>query len=527
MHAREPSTMGKEVELKFEVPPGGARHLASMPGLRRNGGPAQEKNLVSVYFDTPKHALRKNGLSLRVRHIGNKRVQTIKANGGSAVGLFSRGEWENSITSDTPDLHAARHSPLDSLLTRKLKRALAPVFETRVHRTVLPLDDGDGRIELTLDRGQVRRGRKSAPINEVELELKRGTPADLFRVARDLTGRVPARLSVRSKADRGYDLLADKPVGAAARAEKILLSPRLSTADALRAVAAASLRQVAANEPAVSARDPEGVHQMRVGLRRLRAAISLFGALLDDPQTERIKRELKWLTNELGPARELDVYVAGNIRPLRRELERKPRRLSPRRGLRELEKELEARRSRAFDRARKAVASERYRALVLDTLHWLESGDWATSGGKLARARRNRSALAFAREELGPRMNKASKKAKRLADLDPRQRHKVRIAIKKLRYAGNFFESLFTRRKAAKRFRRFERRLKDLQNRLGALNDIAVHQQIARDLSGENGQKRALAVGMVARREQSRSAPLRAAAIEAADKFRHARPYWA
>jgi inorganic triphosphatase YgiF len=464
-------------------------------------------------------------LSLRVRHIGNKRVQTIKAIGGS--GLFSRGEWENPITSDTPDLRAARHSPLDSLLTRKLKRALAPVFETRVHRTVLPLDDGAGRIELTLDRGQVRGGRKSAPINELELELKRGKPADLFRVARDLTSGVPARLSVRSKADRGYDLLADRAVGAAAKAEKIQFSPRLSTADALRAIAAASLRQVAANEPAVSARAPEGIHQMRVGLRRLRAAISLFGALLDDPQTERIKRELKWLTDELGPARDLDVYVAGNIRPLRRELERKPRRLPPKRGLRELEKELEARRSRAFDQARRAVASERYRALVLDALRWLESGDWTTSGGKPGRARRNRSALAFAREEIGRRVRKASKKARRLADLDPRQRHKVRIAIKKLRYAGNFFESLFPGRKTAKRLRRFERRLKNLQDRLGALNDIAVHQRLARDLAGENGQKRALTVGVLAGREQSRIAPLRAAAIDAADKFRHARPYWA
>src|ERR1700716_3531199 len=134
-------TMGKEVELKFEVPPGVARHLASLPALHRNGGLAQENNLVSVYFDTPKHKLRKNGLSLRVRHIGNKRLETIKANGNSGAGLFSRDEWEKSIESDTPDLRGARHSPLGALLTKKLKRALKPVFETRVHRTVLPLED--------------------------------------------------------------------------------------------------------------------------------------------------------------------------------------------------------------------------------------------------------------------------------------------------------------------------------------------------------------------------------------------------
>jgi inorganic triphosphatase YgiF len=518
--------MGKEVELKFEVPPGVARHLASLPALHRNGGPAQENNLVSVYFDTPKHKLRKNGLSLRVRHIGNKRLETIKANGNSGAGLFSRDEWEKSIESDTPDLRGARHSPLGALLTKKLKRALKPVFETRVHRTVLPLEDGGSRIEVTLDRGQVRHGRKSAPINEVELELKRGKPADLFRVARDLTRRVPARLSVRSKADRGYDLVAHKPVAAAAKGEKIALPPDVSTADALRAIAAASLRQVVANEPAVRAGDPEGIHQMRVGLRRLRAAISLFGDLLDDPQTKRIKRELKWLTDELGPARDLDVYIRSSIRPLRRELQSKSPELPPKPGLQELEKGLEARRARAFNQARKAVGSERYRALMLDTLRWLESGDWATCGDKDARARRERSARAFAREEIGRRVKKAREKAKHLADLDPRQRHKLRIAIKKLRYAGDFFESLFLRRKAAKRLRRFEGRLKKLQDRLGALNDIAVHQRLARDLAGENGRKRALTVGVVAGREQCRIEPLRAAAVKAADKFRRARPYW-
>ena len=83
--------MGHEVELKLEVPPKTIGALKRMRSLRRGNGHARDKELVSVYFDTPKHALRKNGLSLRVRHIGNKRVQTIKANGGSGVGLFTRG----------------------------------------------------------------------------------------------------------------------------------------------------------------------------------------------------------------------------------------------------------------------------------------------------------------------------------------------------------------------------------------------------------------------------------------------------
>src|ERR1051325_6903209 len=298
--------MGHEVELKLEVPAKTIGTLKRMRALGRNGH-ARDKNLVSIYFDTAKHKLRKHGMSLRVRHIGQARVQTVKANGQSAAGLFERREWEAPIASDTPDLRATRHTALDHLNGKKLALGLKPVFETRVHRTVVPLRRNGSHIELTLDQGQVRLGRKSAPISEVELELKRGHAADLFAVARDLTGRVPARLAVRSKADRGYALVDDQPI-AAVRQHAIILDPRMSAGEAFRAIALGCLHHAAANESAVRERDAEGVHQMRVGLRRLRAAIALFSDLLDDEEPARLKGELKWLTGELGPARDLDVY---------------------------------------------------------------------------------------------------------------------------------------------------------------------------------------------------------------------------
>jgi triphosphatase len=511
--------MSKEVELKLEVPPRAIGRLKRLRTLHRNGR-AQEKDLVSVYFDTAEHELRRQGVSLRVRHIGDKRVQTVKANGQSAAGLFSRSEWEKPIDRDTPDLSAAR-AALNGLMSKKLARALKPVFETQVHRTVLPLNDGSSRIELTLDQGQVRLGRKSAPISEVELELKRGQPADLFALARKLAEEVPARSAVRSKADRGYALVGDEPV-TAVRAPDIRLDPKMSSGAAFHAIATGCLHHLAANEPAVRAQDSEGVHQMRVGLRRLRAAMAVFSDLLDDDETARIKSELKWLTGELGPARDLDVYVTGNIKPLQRTLPDK-------RGLESLQSDLDARRSDAFARARKAVESARYRALVLDTLGWIEGGEWTTSDDQLIKAQRRRNAADFAREELGRRLKKVTKKAKRLTTLDARQRHKLRIGIKKLRYAGEFFAALFSGRKAPKRLRRFEKELKRLQDSLGALNDIAVHERLAGKYVGRRGRRRqrAFAIGVVSGREQSRVDPLRAAAKKAADRFADVRPFWA
>ena len=512
--------MRREVELKLEVPPRAIGRLKRLRALHRNGR-TQEKDLVSVYFDTAEHTLRRHGMSLRVRHIGDKRVQTVKANGHCAAGLFSRSEWEKRIDGDTPDLRAASRTALGAVMSRKLARALKPVFETQVHRTVVPLNGGASRIELTLDRGEVRLGRKSAPISEVELELKRGRPADLFAVARKVAATVPARFALRSKADRGY-ALADGEPAAAVRAQEITLDPAMSTGAAFHAIALGCLHHLAANEPAVRGQHAEGVHQMRVGLRRLRAAIAVFADLLDDDETPRIKAELKWLTGELGPARDLDVYLTGNIKPLQRTLPGK-------RGLEALQGDLDANRSAAFARASRAVESARYRALVLDTLGWIEGGTWTASDDELIKARRRRSACDFAREELTRRLRKVSRKAKRLGKLDARRRHKLRIGIKKLRYAGDFFATLFAGRKAKKRLRRFARELKRLQDRLGALNDIAVHQRLAGKYVGGRGRRRqrAFAIGLVSGREQSRIDPLREAAAQAADRFAQVRPFWA
>jgi triphosphatase len=512
--------MGQEVELKLEVPPQAIGKLKRTRALGHGNGQAREKELVSVYFDTADNKLHKHGISLRVRHIGDKRVQTVKANEGSAAGFLERGEWEAPIKSDTPDLRALRRTALAGLLTKKLAHALKPVFETRIRRTVHPLERRGSRIELALDQGEVRWGRKSAPINEVELELKRGRPADLFSVERDLAKRVPARLAVRSKADRGYDLLGAQPI-AAVRAPKIALAPRMSTGEAFHAIALGCLYHIAANDPAVRAQDAEGVHQMRVGLRRLRAAIAVFFELLDDEETARIKTELKWLTGELGPARDLDVYVTGYLKPLQRTL-------PDARGLDALEKDLDARRARAFARAQQAVESARYRTLVLDTLAWIEDGRWMTTDDELIAALRRRNATDFARDELARRVQRVSKRASKLARLDACRRHKLRIAIKKLRYASEFFATLFDNRKARKRLRRFELLLKKLQDCLGALNDIAIHQKIADEVVGchDAGQQLAFAIGLVSGLEQSRIEPLREAAMRAADRFVDLRPFW-
>src|SRR5262249_60536796 len=94
------------------------------------------------------------------------------------------------------------------------------------------------------------------------------------------------------------------------------LTPDCSRQAAFQAIARACLRQLVANQPATLGGDPEGLHQMRVALRRLRAAVSLFADMLLAPQTEEMKTQFKWITQELGPARELDVFIKRVVRPV-------------------------------------------------------------------------------------------------------------------------------------------------------------------------------------------------------------------
>jgi triphosphatase len=109
--------MGKEIELKLEVPPQELRRLKGWRTLSRTG--AGEQDLASVYFDTPKHKLGRNGISLRIRRNSEKRLQTVKSQ--CADGSFRRGEWENEITGDVPDLRKVQGTALEPLLTKKLK----------------------------------------------------------------------------------------------------------------------------------------------------------------------------------------------------------------------------------------------------------------------------------------------------------------------------------------------------------------------------------------------------------------------
>ena len=443
----------REIELKLGVEQGCSEGLLRHPLL--DEGPDKIAEQVSIYYDTPDQALRSAGFSLRVREAGGRYVQTVKQSAGTSAGLFDRPEWEQETPSFEPDLKAAAATPLGPLLGKKERKRLAALIRVEARRSTWNIEHSGSLVELTLDEGTVAGGDASQPIVELELELKQGEPAALFALARDLADAAPLRLGVLTKAERGYRL-SDGSAGKAVKSEPIELRPDMTAGEGFAAIAFACLRQFRLNEPLVAeARDPSALHQARVAMRRLRSAFSLFRPVIADDGYEYLREEVRWFTNQLGDARNLDVL-----------LKRFDKTGKAPAGKR-LKKTLLEEREAAYGQVLSALGSERLRRLLLDLSAWIETGAWRSDN-----AFAQLPLPEFANRQLDKRWRKVRKGGRRLADLDPETRHRLRIEVKKLRYAIEFLASLASGENARATQKRFVSALADMQEELGELNDV-------------------------------------------------------
>ena len=482
---------GQEVELKFACGPDDlAAVLAAAPA-----GDDDTAELVSVYFDTADLDLQKAGASLRVRESKGRRVQTLKRGDGLA-----REEHEAPIEGLAPD---PKLGPLARLTPDSAR--LKPVFNVRVVRRQRRLTYDGAEIELALDQGEVVAARRSSPICELELELKDGAPAALFSLARELSKAAPLYLSFESKAARGQALVAGE-AGAARHSRDVRLTGQETVAAAFQVIARAALAQMAANAALLRERPtPEAVHQLRVGTRRLRSAIATFGEVLTDPELARLKAELRWLSRACDRIRNLDVYAEA-LATAKGDLE------GP--GLAALHKALSTARSRARREVAAVAGSARFRALLLDVTGWVEAGAWREGA-------EGRAPIGpFARDALDHRRKTTLKRGRRMDEADDEGLHELRIAAKKLRYAGDAFASLYGK----KREKAFTGRLKRLQTELGELNDIATAAPLVESLP--LGADAALVAGeQLGERRAKRKTLLRRAA-KAFAKLADAEPFW-
>lgn len=442
-----------ETELKLIVDEAAIDRLLADPGLFVGRA---ETRQVSTYHDTEVHALAAAGLSLRVRAIGARRVQTVKAEQATMASLFARAEWERDIAGDVPE-------PDDVIeaLGGAVPGPLVPRFRTEVQRVKTVFQQDDSAIELVADRGRVVAGDDTAPIAEIELELMTGDPRSLFTLARRIAHIAPVRLGVESKSERGYALLRGNP-GKAAKAEPLRLDRDLDAAGLFAAVTGACLRHFRLNEDRLIATGgAEPLHQARVALRRLRSAFTTFRDIASDDHYERLRGELRWLAALLGDVRNIDVLL--------------PRITEP-----DAHARLTAARADALKVVLDALDSPRVRDLMLDLAEWIAFGAWRDNPDTAAL--RQTPARDYAAVKLDRLARKLRREGAHLAGLDDDARHEVRIIGKKVRYAAEFFAALFPSAKRTRRRERFLDRLETMQTALGDLNDLASGRQLLAEL---------------------------------------------
>ncbi len=441
-----------ETELKLAVSPAGERRLAEHAAFQppRASEPKSE-HIITTYFDTPGHDLARQGLSLRVRRAGTERIQAVKADGDGGAAM-ARGEWEWPVAEDKPDLGLVAGTPVGEAFAPEIEGRLEPVVVTDVVRTKRIVEHDGAVIEAALDDGSIEAGDSSEPIHELELELRKGAPGALFRLALALHTASPLSVEVESKAARGYRLK-DRSAPEAQKPKPTVLDRRVRAADGLSDVIAGALGHLLLNRPAALAGDPEGIHQVRVAIRRLRSALMLFEPRLEPHVLALFQDELRRLGRAIGEARDWDVFCEEIVPASFDGAENEE--------WGELIRDAaEARRREADAACAREIRSPSFTALVLGLAAW-------TEGGREQRASLGDRGLERRLSKIAPtlldRMSRKVRKRGRAfrPGASPAALHPLRKSLKKLRYGVEFLESLFPEKNP----KRFVKRLKALQKK--------------------------------------------------------------
>lgn len=451
--------MALETELKLHIAPADLLRLQRHPLLRELSiGRARPLQLHSIYFDTPELALRQQRMALRLRRQGRRWVQTLKGGGQASAGLHQRQEWETPVAGEHLDLTALQAS--GAALPHDLAAHLHPVFVTAFKRQVRLLQFGDAEIELALDSGEIRSGTKVRPISELELELKSGATLRLFELALLLLDIAPLQIEHTSKAEYGYRLFTGvQPQPGKAGFPHLLRNQ--SAAMALRQLAAACLGHVQDNlAGALLGQDEEFLHQVRVGLRRLRVVLAAAQRLHANPRLEALRREVAQHCIALGHLREWDVFVTQTLPALRASLAQE-------KALERLANAAANKRQQVASGLQRQLAGTDFQRLLLHLGAWMQS----------PLPEHDLSFADFSRQTLKKSARRVAKEGKKIQVTDMRQLHELRIACKKWRYAIEMFGQSD---KQDERERLSA--LTELQTVLGKMNDLMVAERLLDEL---------------------------------------------
>ncbi|MFO1273380.1 MAG: CYTH and CHAD domain-containing protein [Rubrivivax sp.] len=481
-----------EIELKFQVPAQRVEALA-----RAMATPSATRvPLRATYFDTEDRRLVAAGLALRVRSEGRRWVQTLK---GAGDGIWQRLEHEvpRQVAPGTqpladPALHDG--TTAGDALRRALgdDGVLKPIYGTQVTRTQRLLRGRGCVVELAFDRGALVAGKERWPLCELEFELKGGDPAALVALAARWVQRFDLTLDTRTKAERGDRLARGQRLGAPVKAGALELPEDIDCDTALRRIVGNCLQQVLGNASDLAHEDgtiPEHLHQLRVGLRRLRTALRELGSLSPGVPAE-WSEGLSTLFGRLGSARDRDALAQTLLPALRK--------------------------AGAGDLQLPVIEAEPAAQLALreraTTGLWLQLVAFAAGS-----AASDQAFAPAAQQRLARLFKQVRRDAARFGALDDEARHRLRKRVKRLRYLSEFVATLFR----DKRVLGFLKRLTPAQEALGAFNDICVARALFKDVAG--GDPMAMfALGWLAHEREDAIARC----IKSLARLRRVEPFW-
>jgi inorganic triphosphatase YgiF len=469
---REMLAMDYEIELKLSINKADARKLRQVLVLDHLAlnNPAKHK-ITSIYFDTRDLQLLDAGITLRLRHKARDWIQTIKLAGTANSGLHQRCEWEDLVRSGHPDYTKIKSPKLIRFFAdQKLRASLIPIFQTEIMRTewLLTFENVD-KVELSLDLGMLRANQCQEPINEIELELKAGNVGRIFDLALELQKSIPLKIENASKAKRGYAYY--RPSAPQIFKSKFPnLDSNIDVNAAFKKITLECISHLEGNQDIVLIEsDVEGIHQMRVALRRLRSAFTLFKNLINSEESRFLLTEVNWLKDTLGKVRDLDVFITETL-PMVTESSINHN------GFFKLKGQALQARLLASQEMQEALMSQRYHKLLLMLSSWLENERWL---GQQNMAK-NYKLHTIAKKSLSKFYKRLLQSKLQFKDMKPEYRHAVRITAKKLRYASEFFYGLYSSKEAGP----FIKKLAKLQDSLGKLNDIIVTENFLMSISG-------------------------------------------
>ena len=474
--------MSQETELKLEVHPQDLVALLRHPLLKTQ--PPRRERLFNTYFDTSTLSLRAQRMAVRERRVGRRTLLTVKTAGQSVGGLSQRGEWEAPTRPGAFDFTALVNDAALAAQLASVAWQLVPVFRTDFTRRSWVLQHGPARVEVALDQGFIATGNAQGnhrqPILELELELLEGPVDALLDLAHTLAlgplGQTASALRLlpanRSKAERGYALYMGERLQPV-KASGLQLQAGMHPVQAFRAAALSCLAHLQSNEAGVlhpgpegALPDPEFVHQARVALRRLRTGLRIFRSALPRRFAAHWSNEWKLLTNQLGDARNWDVFATEWMPELMESGQ-------PASGAADGSTDallawVQLQRRAAWQRAADALGSREHALRLLAftrAVLCLQPAD-PTSTGTLA----GDSLALWARAILSERHAGLRQQARTARRVGPEGRHALRISLKKLRYAQEFLASVLP----PKRVARSTAVLANAQELLGRLNDLST-----------------------------------------------------